>query len=128
MIRRCTVWTLVALVVAVALSACGGSPTPTPPPAAKTFAVEATEFAFAPNSFTAKVGDEVTFNVTNKGALEHNFVVFDPSGKEIGRATIALGGTATVKVKPIVAGAYTIDCDIPGHKEAGMLATLTVNP
>ena len=128
MIRRCTVWILVALVVVVALSACGGSPTPTPPPAIKTFAVEATDFAFAPNSFTAKVGDEVTFNVTNKGALEHNFVVFDPSGNEIGRITIAVGATATVKVKPAAAGAYAIDCDIPGHKESGMLATLTVSP
>jgi len=126
MIRRCTVSILVTLIVAGALSACGGSPTP--PPAVKTFAVEATEFAFAPNSFTARVGDEVTFKVTNKGALEHNYVVFDPSGNEVGRITIAVGATATVKVKPTAAGAYAIVCDIAGHKVAGMLAALTVNP
>ena len=126
MTRRYTVWMLIALIATVALGACGGSPTS--PPAVKTFAIEMTEFAFAPNSFAARVGDEVAFKVTNKGALEHNFVLFDPSGKEMERITIAVGATATVQVKPTAAGAYVINCDIPCHKEAGMLATLTVNP
>lgn len=126
MIRRSsTVW-LIALIAAVLLAACGGGGTPQA--AAKTFSLEATEFAFSPNAFDAKAGEEVTFKIKNAGTLEHNFVVFDPSGAELARTTIAVGATGSVTVKPAAAGSYAIDCDIPGHKEAGMVATLTVSP
>ncbi|HEY4689135.1 MAG TPA: cupredoxin domain-containing protein [Anaerolineae bacterium] len=126
MIRRASAILLVALVVTLALSGCNGGSAGTP--ASKAFSVEATEFAFSPNAFTAKVGDEITFNITNKGTIEHNFVLFDPSGKEIGRAAIAIGQSTSVKIKPAAAGEYLIECDIPGHKDAGMTAKLTVSP
>jgi uncharacterized cupredoxin-like copper-binding protein len=126
MTRRYTLFVLAALIAALALSACTGGPTP--PPSGKSFIAAATEFAFSPNTFTVKVGEETTFVVTNKGTLEHNFVVFDPSGTELARVTIKVGESASVTLKPAAAGAYLIDCDIPGHKEAGMTATLTVNP
>lgn len=125
MTRRSSVVAFFVLVAALALSACGGGANPTP--SGKTFNLDASEFAFAPNAFNAKVGEEITFSITNKGALEHNFVVFDPFGSELGRVAIPLGSTATLKVKPAAAGAYAIDCDVPGHKEAGMAATLTVS-
>jgi plastocyanin len=126
MTRRYTSLVLAALIGALVLGACGGGAAPTAAPAAKAFTVEATEFAFSPNAFNAKVGDDITFTVTNAGTIEHNFVVFDPSGSEVSRTSIAVGAKATLNVKPATAGAYTIDCDIAGHKEAGMVATLTV--
>ena len=127
--RRLLTIVLTALIAALALSACGGGgPAATPTPAARSIAVDASEFAFAPNAFTAKVGEELTFSVTNKGALEHNFVVFDALGKELARTTIAVGSNVSAKVTPSAAGAYEIVCDVPGHKEAGMVAALTVNP
>jgi len=126
MTRRLSLIALFVLAVALALSACGGGGT-SPAPSGKTFKVDASEFAFAPNAFSAKAGEEITFSITNKGTLEHNFVVFDPSGSELARVTIAAGSTASLKVKPAAAGAYAIDCDVPGHKGAGMVATLTVS-
>ena len=127
--RRFATLALVALVAALTLSACGGgASTPAPAPAGKTFNVEQSEFKFEPNAFAAKVGEEITFKITNKGSLEHNFVVFDPSGKELARTTVAVGASGSLTVKPAVAGAYMIDCDIAGHREAGMVATLTVGP
>ena len=51
------------------ISACSGSP----PPAE--FTVEMTEFAFTPNNFEVRVGQEVTFHLINNGALEHEFMV-----------------------------------------------------
>ncbi len=125
MIRRFSPIVLLALIAALALSACGGGTSPAP--SGKTFKVDASEFAFAPNTFSAKVGEEITFSITNKGALEHNFVVFDPSGNELGRVAISAGSTASLKVKPAAAGAHAIECDVPGHKEPGMVATLTVS-
>jgi len=127
MTRRYTVFGFVALIAALVLGACTGGGA-TPPPSGKSFIVTATEFAFSPNTFTAKVGEEITFVITNKGTVDHNFVVFDPGGAEIARVEVKLNATANVNVKPAVAGTYAIDCDVPGHKEAGMTATLTVSP
>src|SRR3990170_708141 len=71
-------------------------------------ALTATEFKWAPKDVSVAAGD-ATFNVVNKGTVEHNFVVEDPKGK--------------VNLK---AGKYAIVCTVPGHREAGMVATLTV--
>jgi plastocyanin len=114
-----------ALAVALTLSACGGG---AQAPTGKTIEVETTEFAFTPNTFTAKVGEAITFEVTNKGTLDHNFVVFDPAGAEVARGTVALGGTANIKVTPSEAGTYEVVCDVAGHKESGMTGVLTVSP
>lgn len=126
MIRRLSTILLVALIAALTISACGGGAPP--PPAAKTVLVDASEFAFAPNAFTARVGEDITFTINNKGTLEHNFVVIDAAGAEIARTSVAVGSTASVKVTPSAAGTYQIVCDVAGHKEAGMVATLTVSP
>lgn len=67
----------IALLVAIA-SACSSSP----PPAE--FTVEMTEFAFTPNEFEVRVGQEVTFHLVNNGALEHEFMV--------GRETMMMDG------------------------------------
>jgi uncharacterized cupredoxin-like copper-binding protein len=37
------------------------------------------------------------------------------------------GQTATVSFTPTVAGTYEYYCDVPGHKDAAMKGTLTVN-
>ncbi len=127
MFRRFSALMLILTAMALSLGACGGGDA-TPTPAAKTFNITATEFAFAPNAFTAKVGEAITFTVTNNGTLEHNFVVFDPSGAELGRITVPVGSSANVNLTASTAGTYAIVCDIPGHREAGMEGTLAVNP
>jgi uncharacterized cupredoxin-like copper-binding protein len=128
MFRSFSALMLILTAMALILGACGGGDGTQPAPASKTFSVDATEFAFAPNTFTAKVGEAVSFTVTNNGTLEHNFVVFDPSGAELGRVVIPAGRSANVNVTPSAAGTYALVCDIPGHREAGMEGALTVNP
>jgi uncharacterized cupredoxin-like copper-binding protein len=39
------------------------------------FTVELSEFKFTPNQFEVQVGQEVTFHLVNKGALNHEFMV-----------------------------------------------------
>lgn len=51
------------------LSACAQA---TPEPAAYT--IEMTEYAFTPNTIEVQVGQKVTINLVNKGALEHEIM------------------------------------------------------
>ncbi|WP_370324214.1 plastocyanin/azurin family copper-binding protein [Euzebya sp.] len=73
-------------------------------------------------TFTADAG-EVEVTLENDGALEHNVVV-EEAGDEL-VVSAAAGETSTGTVD-LDGGTYTIYCDIAGHREAGMVATLTV--
>ena len=63
----------------------------------------------------------VTFKVTNKGALEHDF-------KLSGKVTKKLkpGTTATLKITFKKGGKFPYLCTLPGHAAAGMRGTFTV--
>ena len=63
----------------------------------------------------------VTFKVTNKGALEHDF-------KIAGKVTKKLkpGTTATLKVTFAKGGKFQYLCTLPGHAAAGMKGIFTV--
>jgi uncharacterized cupredoxin-like copper-binding protein len=63
----------------------------------------------------------VTFKVTNKGTLSHDFKI---AGKKT--PLIAKGKSATLKITFKKAGKYPYLCTVPGHAAAGMKGTLTV--
>ncbi len=67
---------------------------------------------------------EVTFAVANEGAGPHDLTI-----EEIGVGTeqIASGGSADLEAGRLAAGSYTLYCSIPGHRESGMEAALTVS-
>lgn len=128
--RRVALLAVVALALMAVLAACGGGGGGAAgggSSSGRTINVEATEFAFNPNSFTGKTGEKITFKVTNKGTVDHNFVILDAAGsKELASMTIKVGSNNSLDFTPPAAGSYTIECNIAGHKEAGMLAKLTV--
>ena len=129
--QRIVLLTLVGVLVIALLAACsGGTVGGTQAPASsggKSFNVSATEFEFKPNKFEAQVGQKVTFKVTNKGTVEHNFVVLSPDGsQELTQMTTQPGETKSLEFTPTEAVTYQIDCNIAGHKEAGMVAELIV--
>ncbi len=82
--------------------------------------VTAKEFVFTPKTITASAGS-VQFVVTNTGAVEHSFV---NDVLKVKSGPIKPGQTVTITAtaKP---GTYKFYCDVPGHKEIGMTATLT---
>lgn len=85
-----------------------------------TLSVSLTEFAIE-GDLTAEPGT-VTFDVSNDGAVEHNFIVIDQ-----GRTENINGGQSTeLTLDNLAAGIYTVICDISGHREAGMETTLVV--
>lgn len=140
---------LVAGVVAVAtaaalLAACGdddateASTTNTP---GNTVAVNGTDrLAFEPDEFTIPAAEEVTLELT-AASVEHDFVVEgaaddgtvegdqmdrgdDPDDLHVAHADAGETVTATFRIdKP---GTYTVYCSVPGHRDAGMVASLEV--
>ncbi|MFL5897285.1 MAG: plastocyanin/azurin family copper-binding protein [Solirubrobacterales bacterium] len=90
-----------------------------------TLQVEASEtaLAFDTTKLAAKAG-KVTIDFKNPSAIPHN-VVIEQNGKELsGFEPIAEGEESeTAELKP---GSYTFYCSVPGHREAGMEGTLSV--
>jgi len=127
-ILMCTVF-----VFTLVLSACGGGG------ASTEINVTMNDFMFEPAEFTVPVGQLITVNATNNGAVEHEFVIFNlgtDAGKSFGSEDEkniywevemfpgeSSSATFTAPTEP---GEYYVVCGIEGHLEAGMVAKLTV--
>jgi plastocyanin len=87
------------------------------------------EFSFDPKDLTVTRGD--TLEVKNDGAVAHNLTIEkgpDPTEKTeklAGTPTFQGGSTEelTVDVAP---GKHTMVCTVSGHRDAGMVGTITV--
>ena len=65
----------------------------------------------------------IAIRYTNAGAIEHTLLIDGISGFKLDVASTGATDTGTVKLGP---GTYTLYCNIPGHRAAGMEAHLTV--
>lgn len=90
--------------------------------------VRADDVTFPQTSFTATAGD-ITVAYVNEGEILHSLLLETSAGEAVAdwprlevpnHGDLALG---TVSLSP---GSYVLYCDIPGHRIAGMEATLTV--
>lgn len=107
-------------------------PTTTEPageqPAGEASAIEvaaiqtATGLGFDPASPTTAAGD-VTFTYVNDTALMHTLVI---EGVDGFRLEVAAQGDEDEGTATLEPGTYTIFCDVPGHRDAGMEAELVV--
>ena len=87
------------------------------------------EFSFDPKDLSVSSGD--TLEVKNDGAVAHNLTIeqgSDPnekSGKLAGTSTFQGGESEdlTVDLDP---GKYAMACTVSGHRDAGMVGTITV--
>ena len=125
---------IVLVVLALALSACGGGNKPS-----TDLKVEFTDFAFTPNAWAVPAGQEITLTVTNAGAVIHEFVIMklgttvgDDFGDEdedniYWEVEAEAGQTLTITfTAPTEPGEYQIVCGTEGHFVAGMVGSLTV--
>ncbi len=80
--------------------------------------------AYTTTEATTKAG-QVTIDFDNPQSLTHDVAIEDSSGKEVGATELIADASdsTTVNLKP---GSYTFFCSVPGHREAGMEGTLTV--
>ena len=88
----------------------------------KTFNITGGNFYFVPNRITVNKGDQVTFVMTNAGGI-HDLVIDELSVKT---PVIHTGEAATVSFTANKTGSFVYYCDVPSHKEKGMLGTLIV--
>lgn len=78
----------------------------------------------APNSLSAAAGQD-TLSLTNNSPVAHGLTLVNSSGMTVGQIPVFSGGQKSVQVQ-LKAGSYTFYCPVPGHKQAGMVGTLTV--
>jgi uncharacterized cupredoxin-like copper-binding protein len=117
----------------MALSACGASGPST------NIRVDMTEFMFDPSGFTIPAGQEITIELSNNGAVVHDFIIMK-YGAEVGqdfgeedeanvywKAELEPGTSETLTfTAPSEPGEYQVACEIEGHYLAGMVAKLIV--
>jgi plastocyanin len=78
------------------------------------------DLSFDQTELTAAAG-EITIELVNESGVPHNVEI---EGQDAVSETITEGSTElTVTLEP---GEYVFFCNIPGHREAGMEGTLTV--
>ena len=81
--------------------------------------VTLSEFAITPAAIVASG----TVNVTNDGSMAHDFSIV---GTDVATALLQPGQSASLDVSGLAPGTYEVICTVAGHKEAGMVASLTV--
>lgn len=109
----------------VVLAACGGGSSGGSGGSSSSISVTETEFKITPNTFTASPG-KVTFSIKNAGTVQHDITV-TVNGKNESSPLVNPGQTISwTTTDSLTAGTYQVFCSVPGHKESGMTATLTV--
>lgn len=84
--------------------------------------VTTAEFKFDPATINAAPGQTINLTVKNIGSIQHTWVLKAANVS----LTIDPGQTVTKTFTAPAAGTYSIECDVPGHKEAGMVGQLIV--
>ena len=80
------------------------------------------DLAFEPTELTIPADVDVTIELKNDGVLPHNFAV--PS-EGIQSEDFQSGAAGSITIN-LPAGTYEFICSVPGHADAGMRGTLTV--
>jgi len=84
--------------------------------------IDAFDIYFEPKQVTIPANTDVTISLANKGVSAHDFSI---DALNIGVA-LPPGETQTVTINA-PAGTYQFYCNVPGHKEAGMVGELIVS-
>jgi plastocyanin len=79
---------------------------------------------FDRSELRAKVGETVALRLENSDASGHSFDI-DAFNVHV---PMPPGKPALALFKPTTPGTYTFYCSVPGHREAGMVGTLIVEP
>ncbi len=81
------------------------------------------QLKFLASSATATPGS-VTLRMANKSSVSHDIAIQGGGLNQVGKIVVNGGfSTVTANLKP---GKYTFYCSVPGHREAGMVGTITV--
>ena len=101
------------------LAACGGEK---PEPLALTLVAQ--DIRFDVNTLTVKAGQPVVLTYTNEGVIDHSLQIDGVLAEQ----KVRPGQTQRFEFEIQTPGTYKYLCALPGHEQAGMLGTLTVEP
>ena len=84
------------------------------------------QLRFTKSALTAAKPGKITLIMTNPSSagMDHGIAV-DGNGVDQDGPIVAAGSTSTLTVN-LKKGVYSYYCPVPGHREAGMVGTLTV--
>jgi uncharacterized cupredoxin-like copper-binding protein len=127
---------------AAALAACSSQPQPQP------VTLTAQTMTYVPATFEISAGAPVELTLDNQDTLEHDWSIIDIPVESVSEAeavsaehaahmeesavvpalhVAALPGeTGHLTFTPTRSGTYEFYCTVPGHKDAGMVGTMTV--
>jgi len=83
--------------------------------------VHLSEFKIEPGDVTVAAGG--TLQVMNMGTMAHNVAIKDAS---LATPMIDAGGSGNLSLTGLSNGTYTLYCQVPGHEQSGMKATLHI--
>jgi nitrite reductase (NO-forming) len=81
------------------------------------------DVAFTETTLELPANTDVTLVIHNNGALTHTF---DLDELNVHSGELAGGESKTITFNTGAAGTYEYYCAVPGHRESGMVGTLTV--
>jgi uncharacterized cupredoxin-like copper-binding protein len=100
----------------------GASPVASPAASGTSITVVGIDIAYEQTELMIPADTDVEVTLVNEGTLEHDWNVEDT---DFGTEIIPGGEETTITVN-LSAGEYVYFCSVPGHREAGMEGTLTV--
>lgn len=111
----------------------------------ETLTLEMKDIAFAQTEITLEAGELVEIELSNTGVVAHDFTIaeidavhavhgdhdpvagHDEHGDELAlHQALEAGDSIELRLRVHEAGTYEFYCTVPGHREAGMVGTLTV--
>lgn len=132
--RMILVFSAIILLLIIHRSSNGADPTP------QALRVEINEFRFTMDRFSLEGERPVVLTLVNNGKMQHEFasdlfaggdaeVELDGvivGGKQIEEVELAPGKSVKVTFTPQKKGKVDFICDLPGHREKGMIGSVSV--
>ena len=94
--------------------------------AAKTIKVSETEFKITLPALSQLSAGKYTFVVTNNGKIQHDLAITGGSVAGPEKTPLLSHGQTAKLTVSLQTGNYQLYCTVPGHRAAGMLATLSI--
>ena len=91
----------------------------------RTVSIDASEFAFEPDTIEAQAGQRLRIELVNTGTLSHNLHI-DGEAVQAKTETVQKGSEASVTFTVPDSGSVRFFCNVPGHKQAGMTGKVVV--
>jgi plastocyanin len=119
--KRFYVFAAALAALSLVMAACGGPATPAAPEPLN-ITLKGEDIKYDITTIEAKVGQTINVTYINTGVLEHTFLIdgLVPEQK------VGPGATVNFSFTPPTAGQFTYYCNVPGHREGGMVGTLIV--